>query len=366
MKTFYKSLLRSAALSVFFVSAISFSSHATKVVVTVQNFSFTPSSFTVSLGDTIQWKWVNGTHTTTSQTIPGGAATWNANINSATQTFNYVPAVVGTYNYHCGIHPTTMIASFSVVCGTPSLTIAASGPTTVCKPATVTLAITTSSGGPFTTFQWKKGTNNVAGATNATFTATSSGSYKLVVTNGCAATATSNTVSVTVNAQPAATITPGGTVSICQGQTTTLTANTGANLIYQWKKGSNNIAGATNSTLVVGSAATYKVNVTNTVTGCSKLSKGTKVVINCKEAGLAASSITVFPNPSSDFFELNTAMVQSAGSYVDIYDLTGKLMEHNLVTGATTTVGRTLPSGFYLAKIEVNGKTTQVVKLMKN
>jgi plastocyanin len=141
MKTFYKSLLRSATLSVLFLSAISFSSHATKVVVTVQNFSFTPSSFTVNLGDTIQWKWINGTHTTTSQTIPGGAATWNANINSATQTFNYVPSVVGTYNYHCGIHPTTMIASFSVVCGTPSLTIAANGPTTVCKPATVTLAI---------------------------------------------------------------------------------------------------------------------------------------------------------------------------------------------------------------------------------
>jgi len=348
------------------ITMLIFNANATKHVVTVQNFSFTPSSLTINLGDTMEWTFVNGTHTTSSTTIPAGATIWSNSIDAAHLKFDYVPAVTGTYNYHCNIHPTTMIASFTVVCPAASVSISAGGPTTFCKPGSVTLSISSSSGGPFTSFQWKKGANNVAGATNASFSATATGSYKLVATNGCGSSATSNAISVTANTAPAATISPAGPINICQGQSALLSANTGANLTYQWKKGANNIAGATNSTLTVSMAGTYKVNVTNSVTGCSKLSKGVKVNITCKDGQpVPVAEVTVYPNPSSNYFVFNTASVQSSNSIVSIYDLTGKLMERDNIVGETTQVGGNLPAGVYFAKIEMNGEMQQVLKLMK-
>ena len=73
-------------------------------VVTVKNHVFTPASFTINLGDTIRWTWVDGSHTTTSTTIPVNAISWSKSINSSSTTFTYVPAVSGTYNYKCIPH----------------------------------------------------------------------------------------------------------------------------------------------------------------------------------------------------------------------------------------------------------------------
>src|SRR5450432_2831133 len=132
---------------------------ATTQVVNVQNFSFTPSSFSINLGDTVKWVWVNGTHTTSSLTIPVGAATWNHNMNSSAgnTSFTYVPTVSGTYNFQCNIHPTTMMGSFTVSCPTPSVTISAGGATTFCNGGSVSLSTT----GVYTTYQWKNGGTSI-------------------------------------------------------------------------------------------------------------------------------------------------------------------------------------------------------------
>ena len=88
---------------------------ATVHTVTVADFSFTPNSVSAHVGDTIIWTWSSGTHTTTSTTIPAGAAIWNSNINSASTSFMYVPTVTGTYNYECTIHASMgMTGSFTV------------------------------------------------------------------------------------------------------------------------------------------------------------------------------------------------------------------------------------------------------------
>ena len=79
--------------------------NATKWVVTVQDFFFSPANLpNVVVGDTIEWEWVNGDHTTTSTTIPAGAATWNATLSSTNTSFEYHVTVAGTYNYQCDFH----------------------------------------------------------------------------------------------------------------------------------------------------------------------------------------------------------------------------------------------------------------------
>ena len=99
--------------------------HATKWVVQVSNFVFTPSSLAnVLVGDTVRWEWVIGTHTTTSSTIPSGAPTWDEPITSTNQVFEYKVTIAGTYNYVCTPHASIgMIGSFVASAPTPTLTV---------------------------------------------------------------------------------------------------------------------------------------------------------------------------------------------------------------------------------------------------
>lgn len=108
-----KKLLKTTSLLIAGLSFFSIAS-ATKHIVHVQNFSFSPASFSATVGDTVEWQWAAGTHTTTSLTIPAGAASWNSNINSSTTTFQYIITKAGTYNYWCAIHTTSMEGSFTV------------------------------------------------------------------------------------------------------------------------------------------------------------------------------------------------------------------------------------------------------------
>src|SRR5271169_2261815 len=95
-----KHLLSAIAICLLF----SFKAYSFTQIVTVQNHVFTPASFTINLGDTVKWTWLNGSHTTTSLTIPAGAATWDHPINTSSKSFIYVPSVAGVYNYKCTPH----------------------------------------------------------------------------------------------------------------------------------------------------------------------------------------------------------------------------------------------------------------------
>ena len=91
---------------------------AKKWTVNVSNNVFTPSNLThVTAGDTIQWVWVEGTHTTTSVSIPSGAMDWDSPITQDEPTFLYRPLVNGTYTYQCTPHASTMTGRFLVTGG---------------------------------------------------------------------------------------------------------------------------------------------------------------------------------------------------------------------------------------------------------
>jgi len=94
-------------------------SFAVKHIVQVANFSFAPASVNVNVGDTMRWVWISGVHTTTSSTLPAGAAIWDAPITSAVQSFEYKVTVAGVHNYYCKIHPVSMIASFTATAVPP-------------------------------------------------------------------------------------------------------------------------------------------------------------------------------------------------------------------------------------------------------
>jgi plastocyanin len=91
-------------LILFFLNLLVLSAYSTTRTITASGFSFTPSSTTVNVGDTIKWQWLDGTHTTTSSSVPTGAMSWNAPLDVTHQTYIYVITQAGTYNYHCIPH----------------------------------------------------------------------------------------------------------------------------------------------------------------------------------------------------------------------------------------------------------------------
>ncbi|HVA90799.1 MAG TPA: cupredoxin family copper-binding protein [Chloroflexota bacterium] len=93
--------------------------HAT-VQVTIQNFAFSPQMITITPGTTVTWTQKDSApHTVTSDT---GAWTASAPLSTG-QTFSHTFTKMGTYPYHCSVHP-NMIASV-IVATHPS---AGSGP----------------------------------------------------------------------------------------------------------------------------------------------------------------------------------------------------------------------------------------------
>ena len=92
--------------------------NATVVTVNVEDFEFSPSDFTINVGDQVMWMWDNsaGAHTTTSTTIPTGAASWDQPINQSAPMFTYTATVAGSYDYICTFHASMgMVGHFTVL-----------------------------------------------------------------------------------------------------------------------------------------------------------------------------------------------------------------------------------------------------------
>ncbi len=88
---------------------------ANATVHTVQfgGFTYSPNSFSASVGDTVRWVGDFSFHPLVSTTIPPGAAPWS--VFSGSQ-FNYVIQVQGRYDYVCEFHSGVgMVGTFNVV-----------------------------------------------------------------------------------------------------------------------------------------------------------------------------------------------------------------------------------------------------------
>ncbi|MGJ8650877.1 MAG: beta strand repeat-containing protein [Opitutaceae bacterium] len=130
------------------------------------------------------------------------------------------------------------------------------------------------SGSPTLTYQWRKDTVDIGGATSATFDIASvvvgdTASYDCVVTNGFGS-ATSAASVVTVTVEPPVITTQPIPQTLAVGQTLILTvvAESTEPMSYQWAKDFVDIVGATSDTytipsVVLGDAGEYDVRVTN-------------------------------------------------------------------------------------------------------
>ncbi|MES2765305.1 MAG: ice-binding family protein [Bacteroidota bacterium] len=244
------------------------------------------ASFTVSAtGDNLTYQWRKGIVNISNGGNISGAT-------SATLTINPVNTADAATTYNVVVSGST---SPSATSNNASLTVntapaITSQPTnqTTCSGSTATFSVTAT--GTLLTYQWRKGTTNlvnggnISGATTSTLTINPASAsdvasnYNVVVFGSCLPNATSNNVSLTVSTAPVITSQPTGQ-TVCAGSPVSFsTTATGANLTYQWRKGTVNIAnggtvsGATTNMLTISSASVsdaasnYNVVVSGTCT----------------------------------------------------------------------------------------------------
>ena len=136
-------------------------------------------------------------------------------------------------------------------------------------------------------------------------------------------------------ATPTVYLTQSGSLSFCNGDSVTLTAN-GTGYQYQWKKNNVNIAGATAKTYVAKTAGVYKCKVTNS---CGSKGSGTRTVtLPCRlfdevftEQLESPYELKIAPNPisleTSGSTTISFSLEQSEKVSLMIFDFHGRLVK---------------------------------------
>ncbi|MFN8143097.1 MAG: IPT/TIG domain-containing protein [Bacteroidia bacterium] len=226
--------------------------------------------------------WVNGDIVTCVMTVSGGCNEVKTS-NAITMTVNAASAV--------------------------SVSIAASPSSTICSGTNVTFTATPTNGGT-PAYQWKKNGVNV-GTNSATYsdaTLANGNTISCVMTSSLGCTtgnpATSNTITMTVNANVAASVSIAASpsVNICSGTNVTFTAtptNGGPTPVYQWKKNGVNVG--TNSVTYSDAGLANGNTITCTMTSnanCVTGSPATSNTLTMTVTASVAASVSIAASPA--------------------------------------------------------------------
>lgn len=154
----------------------------------------------------------------------------------------------------------------------------------ICAGTTVTITGIDLSGQSPLDYQWYLDGTALAGETASTITTDVAGVYTLEVTNGSTTCAfLTDAMTVTVESAPDAVINADGATSFCDGGSVTLHFTPEPGITYQWQESGTDIAGATDTLLVVDASGTYGV-VATSGSGCTSNSASQDVVVNAPPA----------------------------------------------------------------------------------
>jgi len=217
-------------------------------------------------------------------------------------------------------------STFVAPCGTAgatTATITPNGALTFCSGGSVMLSANSG-----TAYLWSNG------ATSQSISVTSSGSFTVTVTS-TVGTAVSSPTSVLVNAKPANSISYSGSLTICQGNSLSLSSSATSGT-YLWS------TGATSKAINASTSGTYTVTVTGT-NGCSTAANPVTVAV------IANTPSTITPSGSTSI---------CSGSSVILTANTGSTYLWS--NGATTKSINANTAGSYVVTVSQSGGCTSV------
>lgn len=209
----------------------------------------------------------------------GGTPPYTYNWSGGFTTPNLINVASGMYTLNVQDVTGCLVSSATTLNAPPQITSSFSGNMNICTGSSTTLTITASGGTGGLTYSWAPG-GSLSSTTGSVVTAnpSSTQTYNVQITDANACVVT-NTVMVTVNPLP--TVTTSGNATICQGNSTLISASGSANT-YVWNPGS--LSGASQN-------VSPSINTTYTVVG-------TNTTTNCQ--ALAIVGVTVNPLPTAN------------------------------------------------------------------
>ena len=243
-----------------------------------------------SIAQGSQLAFTNCSQTTLTLSASTGASSptyeWYKNgVTTSVTSQTYSVTQSGSYEVKITSNGCSSTSPVTIVTDAPSAT--ATGTTSVCQGQFVSLS-TTSTG----SYKWQlesSGTwNDISGATNSTYNATSSGNYRVEIGGS-----TSCPISVTVNQLPSVTVSASPSINVCAGTPVTLSASASGTSTptYQWKIDDTNIASETASTYTATLSGNYKVLLTDG-NGCQSTSSSTQVTVSAIDPAPSVGTIT--------------------------------------------------------------------------
>lgn len=194
------------------------------------------------------------------------------------------------------------ITKKAVVAGYPSKSLSSDGPLSFCPDDSVTLSAQIN---PGYKYQWILDGINVTGATDSQLKATKSGKYRAGITNSVAncITLTDSLEVIVLPEPPSTNISFPGNLSICEGDSITISATANSDYTYDWRRNGGSL-GTNSPNYSVKSTGNYDLKITN-AEGCSSLSSNTV-------------DITVFSNPEKPGYSLNGSSSICEGDSVGV------------------------------------------------
>ncbi len=321
--------------------------------------------------------------TLSTQAVQGLTIQWLKNNVAVTGATNptYAPTTAGSYTVRY-----TNAGGCSTVSSPVVLTINAQPAATfsgVCTGTQVNL--TASPSNPANnpnmySYQWFLNGQAINGATSRTFSATSTGTYAVSVTNtttNCGRLSTASTIN-SFTAPTVATIAAQGPVAIPAGGSVALAVTApNPNFTYQWFSTNTAIAGAVNTTYTATAAGTFRVKTKNGPC-TSGYSNSIIVTVTPGQTNMvqqdlnvleAATELKLFPNPvNNGHATLALDLDQDAEIVISIADLTGRTVfstQVNLSAGnqLINLDASQLAQGTYLVNAQGNG-LFQTIKMV--
>lgn len=252
---------------------------------------------------------------------PGTIYLWNTNATTQTLTVQQSGTYFVTIANSCGsVQSSSAVVQINAVPTAP--VISASGVTTLCIGDSITL---TSS--PKPSYLWN------TGDTTQSITVGQSGNYfvNYIAANGCSAT--SNTITVTVQTPPTAT-NLGGPYNQCGGVVILDAGNANNGVSYLWSNGE------TSQTITVTTSGDYSVQMTNS---CGSISSTT-------------ANVTLFTAPNAPVISASGSTIFCQGGSVDLNsNIPNNIVWSNNQTSSSITV--TSSGSYFATYTDANGCT---------